>query len=189
MTQKTEHVFAPHKLYVGVTMSGKTTLARHFCREISAKNIATAAYDPLGTSTKGGEWGEKTIVFSDTEEFLDYAHSDACKNVHIFIDEAHHILSHTQKENLWMLTQGRHYGMYLHLLSQRPTKLHPDARTNCGVCFMFRLAADDARLIGLDYGHSNIHKINLDRGDFLVLNSGSAKFSGANVFKLVQPVK
>lgn len=174
-----------HVLYSGVTLSGKTTLARFAARTLLKKKARVIVYDPLGTETMGGGWGEGAVMFDDSEKLLDFLHSDECCNCFIFIDEAHHIFSHDQKENLWLLTQGRHYGMYFHLITQRPKKVHPDARSNCGQCFMFRLANDDARDIGSDYGFSDIHKISLDKGDFLALNSGSAGYSRANVFEIV----
>jgi DNA helicase HerA-like ATPase len=176
-----------HHLYTGVTESGKTTLARMNARSLQAAKIPVVVYDPLGTSTAGGDWGKDARIFHETDSFMDLMHDPNFKNTAVFVDEAHHIFSHEQKENLWLLTQGRHYGMNFHLLTQRPKKIHPDARTGCARCFMFRLAQDDASEIGKDYGHSFIHKINLDRGDFLVLNSGSAEFSRANVFDLINP--
>ncbi len=175
-----------HQLFIGVTLSGKTTLAREFSRKLLEHKKLVAVYDPLGTATAGGDWGEGALIFSDREKFLDFVHSDACVNYHIFVDEAHHVFHHTMGENFWMLTEGRHHGMYFYLISQRPKKIHPDVRTGCAVCYMFRLAQDDAKEIGADYGHSNIHKENLDKGDFLVLNSGSAEFSRANVFTLLE---
>ena len=51
---------------------------------------------------------------------------------------------------------------------------------------MFRLAQDDVKSIGADYGFNDLHKINLDTGDFLVLNSGTASFSQGNIFKLLE---
>lgn len=174
-----------HHLFIGVTLSGKTTLARMFSRELLAAGKQVAVYDPLGTETAGGDWGEGALIFHDTEKFLDFVHSDGAVNYHIFVDEAHHIFGHKHQDNFWMLTQGRHYGMYFYVITQRPTKVHPDARTNCARCYMFRMAQDDAKEIGADYGHSNLHKENLDRGDFLVLNSGSSELSRANVFTLV----
>ncbi len=175
-----------HALYTGVTQSGKTTLARASARMLCANKRRVIVYDPLGTPTAGGEWGETAEVYEDMEKFLEVAYAPETTNAHLFIDEAHHIFAHADKSHLWLLTQGRHYGLQLHLLTQRPTKVHPDARTNCGRCFMFRLAYDDARAIGLDYGFSDIHKINLDKGDFLLLNSGTAQFSRGNVFKLLE---
>lgn len=174
-----------HSLYTGVTQSGKTTLARAAARELCKLKKRVIVYDPLGTTTAGGEWGETAEIFEDIEEFLAVAYAPETTNAFLFIDEAHHIFSHSDKSHLWLLTQGRHYGLELHLMTQRPTKVHPDARTNCGRCFMFRLAYDDARSIGLDYGFNDLHKLNLDKGDFLVLNSGTASYSRGNVFDLV----
>lgn len=178
-----------HQLFIGVTLSGKTTLARSFSRELLRAKKLVAVFDPMGTDTAGGDWGDGALLFHDLEPFLQFVHSDECVNYHIFVDEAHHIFGHTQKENFWMLTQGRHYGMHFYPITQRPTKVHPDVRNNCARCYMFRLAQDDAKEIGADYGHSNIHKENLDRGDFLILNSGSSEISRANVFDLIQPSK
>jgi DNA helicase HerA-like ATPase len=175
-----------HTLYTGVTQSGKTTAARLMAREALKLGHRVIVYDPLGTPTAGGEWGEGSEVFEDLEPFLDCVYNAETTHADIFIDEAHHVFSHADKSHLWLLTQGRHYGLQLHLLTQRPTKVHPDARTNCGRCFMFRLAHDDARAIGLDYGFSDIHKISLDKGDFLLLNSGTAQFSRGNIFQLLE---
>lgn len=173
-----------HTLFTGVTQSGKTTLARLNARACVKRNIPTVVYDPLGTATAGGGWGEGVTVYHDIEPFLELMYNPEFKDTMIYVDEAHHIFGHDNKEHLWLLTEGRHHGMNFNLITQRPTKLHPDARSNCGVCFMFRLAHDDARAVGNDFGHSDIHKIKLDKGDFLVLISGSAAYTSANVFKL-----
>lgn len=175
-----------HTLYTGVTQSGKTTLARSVARELSKAKNRVIVYDPMGTETAGGEWGETAEVHDTLETFLDVAYAPETVNAHLFIDEAHHVFAHSDKSHLWLLTQGRHYHLTLHIITQRPTKVHPDARTNCGHCFMFRLAQDDARSIGNDYGFSDIHKISLDKGDFIFLNSGSSEISQGNIFKLLE---
>lgn len=178
-----------HHLIVGVTKTGKTTLARHFARELLRHKKKVAVYDPMGTDTLGGDWGEKARVFNDLEKFLEFIHSDEATNYHVFVDEAHHLFGHSHTDNFWMLTQGRHYGLYFYLMTQRPKKVHPDARTNCERAYLFRLAQDDAKEIGADYGHSNVHKINLDRGDFLILNSGSPSITRENIFTILERSK
>lgn len=174
-----------HCLYVGVTQSGKTTLARAVSRELGKLGQRRAVFDPLGTATAGGGWGDGVLIFSNEEQFLDWVYSDDAHNTHVFIDEAHNILGHTNPENFWLLTEGRHFYLTLHLMTQRPKKLHPDVRHNCGRCYMFRLSKSDRIEIGGDYGFDNLDKKILDKGDFLILNSGSAEISGANVFELV----
>ena len=175
-----------HTLYTGVSQSGKTTLARSISRGLCLAKEKVVIFDPLGSPTAGGGWGNGAIIFDDKEAFLDLVYSEDFINAHLFIDEAHNIFAHDDKSHLWLLTEGRHFYLTLHLMTQRPKKVHPDARTNCGRCFMFRLAQDDAREIGADYGHSGINRISLDKGDFLLLNSGSAEYSRGNVFNLLE---
>lgn len=175
-----------HTLYCGVTMSGKTTLARMIARELCKAKKRVIVYDPLGTATAGGDWGDTAVIYESADALLDFLESDEGFDCHVFIDEAHHIFSHEQSENFWLLTQGRHYHLHLHIITQRQNKVHPDVRTNCGLCYMFRLSNVDAKAIGADYGHSDLDKISLDKGDFLILNSGSAQFSRANVFNLLK---
>jgi len=186
MTKENKPPEIVHSLYVGVTQSGKTTLARAMSRQLCAQKQNVAVLDPMGTLTAGGGWGEGALLFDDTELFLQWLYSDSAINYHVFIDEAHKVLSHEQNEHFWLLTEGRHYYLTLHLMTQRPKKVHPDVRHNCGRCYMFRLSRADANEIGADYGHSDIDKEKLDKGDFLVLNSGSAEFSRANIFKLLE---
>ena len=181
--KKTEIV---HCLYVGVTQSGKTTLARAVSRQLRTQKINVAVFDPMGTATAGGDWGEGVFIFSNEEEFLQWIYSEDAVNFHVFIDEAHKILGHTCNENFWMLTEGRHFFLTLHLMTQRPKKLHPDVRHNCGRCYMFRLSKSDRSEIGADYGFDDLDKISLDKGDFVILNSGTSEFSRANIFNLLE---
>lgn len=176
-----------HSLYVGVTQSGKTTLAREMARILARQGHRGAVYDPVGTHTAGGGWPAEWMVYDDADEFMAFVQSPQAVKHHLFVDEAHELFGHDCRENFWLLTKGRHFGLFLHLMSQRPNKLHPDVRTNCANCYMFRLAQDDAYEIGKDYGHNNLHKISLDKGDFLVLESGSPAVKRGNVFSLVNP--
>jgi DNA helicase HerA-like ATPase len=174
-----------HTLYTGVTQSGKTTLARTIERELFSSGHRTIVYDPLGTSTAGGDWASDE-VYDNLDEFIDIIYHPDTVDAHVFIDEAHNLLGHADKTHYWLLTEGRHHYLTLHLMTQRPNKLHPDVRTNCGQCMMFRLSSNDASLIGADFGFNGLDKIKLDTGDFLVLKSGQSEFSRANVFQLLE---
>lgn len=155
------------------------------CRSLQGQN--RYIFDPLGTATAGGDWGvAPEFIYRDEEQFLDLCYSEKTPPGHFFVDEAHRIFGHQMRENFWMLTEGRHYGMIFHLITQRPNKLHPDVRDQTGKCFMFRLAVDDAKAIGADYGFSDTHKLFLDKGDFLELNSGSSAMARGNVFNLLK---
>lgn len=191
-----------HTLICGVTLSGKTTLAREIARKMSVHEHNIIVFDPMGTATAGGDWPESAIIFSDQEKFTDYVERDDVRHAHVFVDEAADVFSHTQKENHWMLRRGRHKGLQFYLIAQRPKMLPPNVRSQCSIVYCFRLALDDIKEVAADAGH-NVNDIlsvtekdnngkdikvikNLDTGDFLVLTSGSATFARGNIFNELQ---
>jgi len=174
-----------HTLICGVTESGKTTLAHSLAHRLAAEGQNVIVYDPVGTRTGAGTWPRTAIVFDHETEFFDYLAKPDVYNAHVFIDESADLFNASKRENLWLLTRGRHFGFSVVLIAQRPKMLLPAARTQCSVAYVFRLAVDDMKEIGADFGHSSIAKINLDKGDFLILQSGLAEFDRANVFQLL----
>lgn len=177
-----------HALICGVTQSGKTTLAHLLAHSFAEKGEGVIVFDPVGSKTAKGNWPESAVIFKDETEFFDYLERDDVFNAHVFVDEAGEIFSPQKRENLWLLTRGRHAesgAFSVYMIAQRPKMILPTARSQAGVCYMFRLAADDQRDIGRDFGFSGLDKITLDRGDFLILESGSSAFQRGNVFSLI----
>lgn len=173
-----------HTLICGVTQSGKTTIAHKFAAELAKRKQNIIVFDPVMTPTAAGYWPESAKIFDDENEFFDYLIRDDVNGAHIFIDEAGDIFNLSKSWNFWLLTRGRHFGFSVFLIAQRPKMLAPTVRNQCGRAYVFRLAKDDLKEIGADFGFSDLHKIELDKGDFLMLDSGSASFSRGNVFKL-----
>lgn len=158
-------------------MSGKTTLARLIARDLRRRKQAVVVYDPVGTATAGGDWGKDTYITDDEETLWDVIAHSRSPAVHVFIDEAGDLFNLQRKENHWLLTRGRHMGFIVYLITQRPKMVAPSVRSQCGRCYMFRLATEDADEIGRDFGHSNLSRESLDRGDYLVLDSGARDYS------------
>jgi DNA helicase HerA-like ATPase len=173
-----------HTLICGVTMSGKTTLAHKFAHELAAKGQTIIVFDPVMTPTAAGSWPQSAILFDDETEFFDYLVKDDVNKAHVFIDESGDVFNLSKPWNFWLLTRGRHFGFSVFLIAQRPKMLAPTVRNQCGRAYVFRLAKDDLKEIGADFGFSDLQKITLDKGDFLLLNSGSAQFQKGNVFNL-----
>lgn len=176
-----------HTLICGVTQSGKTTLARELARAAALQGQNVIVFDPVGTDTAGGGWPPSAVVFDDSARFFEYVESPCVIGAHVFIDEAADFFGVGDKDNQWLLTRGRHFYLHIYLIAQRPKMIAPNARTQCGVCYMFRLACEDADEIGRDFGHSQLGKISLDKGDFFILNSGQASKQRANIFNLLGP--
>lgn len=177
-----------HVLYCGVTMSGKTTLARHHALLLHKSKHEVAVYDPVGTHTINGTWPDKVKVFTDNEQFLKWlvsAHGTPENPVFVFVDESADIFGHDNREANFIPRRVRHQNIYLRLISQRPKMLPPNVRSQCAQTYMFRLAADDAKMVCADSGHgSEISQIQLDTGDFILLLSGSSEIVQSNVFEL-----
>lgn len=183
-----------HRLFTGVTLSGKTTAARVFSRKYCAARIPTVVFDPTAsTETAGGYWGDGAIVFEDAGTFLEYVNTidfskrrqadpeqfGACM---LFVDEADEIFSQSQRENFWLAKKGRHAGVYCNIITQRPKMIAPTVRNQCAEAWVFRLAADDMRMIGADYGH-DLSKEILDKGDYLRIISAASTYSRGNIFR------
>lgn len=174
-----------HTLICGVTLSGKTTLARELARAAADAGQNVIVFDPVGTATAGGGWPASAIVFDDSAAFFEYVERPDVIGAHVFIDEAADFFSVGDRSNFWLLTRGRHFYLHVYLIAQRPKMIAPNARTQCGRCYMFRLAVEDADEIGRDFGHSQLGRQSLDKGDFFILDSGAAQIQRANIFELL----
>jgi len=175
-----------HTLICGVTESGKTTLARALARGVKKAGQNLIVYDPVLTETVGGGWPDGAILFNDEEAFFEYLARDDVAGAHVFIDEAGDLFNLGKRHNFWLLTRGRHFGLHVYLIAQRPKMLAPTARTQCGKGYIFRLSPDDMREVLADFGHGpQAVKKELDKGDFVTLYSGQASISRANIFTLL----
>lgn len=172
-----------HSLYVGVTLSGKTTLARAISRALRSRGQSVVVFDPMRTLTAGGDWGEGAHIFDQEENFLTMMGDDRVLHTHVFVDEADMVFHHGRRENFWMLTRGRHYGFVMHLLTQRPQLVHPTVRHQCTRLYMFRLSVDDRVILGKEKGHDDFDAYDLDQGEFVVANSASREVARGNIFQ------
>jgi Zonular occludens toxin (Zot) len=169
-----------HTGYYGITQSGKTTIARHIAKLLS-KNHQLIVFDPVGTPTIRGGWPDNAMIYNDTEQFL-RAISKA-QNAQLFIDEADEIFSHEQKENFWILSKGRHQGLYSHVITQRPNRIHPTVRSQFSRAYLCRLNKTDRTAILADHGHEDC-EINHLHGSFIMVDNTSHDIVEGNAFKL-----
>lgn len=175
-------------LYTGVTLSGKTTLARYHARILAQRSpsVPMIIRDPVAeTKTAGGDWPENAEIYSETDEYMERIVElvSSHQQAYSFIDEAADLLSLQHPENFWLATRGRHYGIHFGFITQRPKLIAPSVRTNCTRVFMFRLARKDMVEVLADVGHDiDIIKKPLDTGDFIMLKMGSAEYHRMNVF-------
>lgn len=127
MTAKNKPLF--HVLICGITGSGKTTAAEHLARLSPRRKVA---FNPCGGFENFG-----AITANDPDNFLDLLYDDSLNRCDFFIDEADTIFPQYNPHN-WAAQRGRHLGMRLFLITQRPVLLDTTARGQCNEAYVFR---------------------------------------------------
>lgn len=128
-----------HSLILGMTESGKTTLAKKLAASYRAAGVSVLVLDPLCDP----EWGAD-FQTSDPDEFLEvYWASRSCA---VFIDEAGESVGRFDKTMEKTATRGRHWGHSNHYLSQRGAQISRTVRDQCSHIFLFTTALDDSKI-------------------------------------------
>lgn len=165
-----------HTLIVGITESGKSTIAKMMCAEFKRTGTKTAVLDPLFSP----DW-ECDFITGDSEAYLDYLKKN--KSVCAFIDEAGKMVGRYNVEMEWLVTQSRHWGHSAFLITQGVTQLNPVVRTQCTRKIIFGCGEKETRLLaeesrrpelkslghipqGVFYSLSNFGDVTMGRVDF-----------------------
>lgn len=127
-----------HKLTLGVSMSGKTTLNKVWAAGLRERGIKIAVLDPLRDT-----W-PADFQTHDPEKFLRYVRVADARHA-LFIDESASALDKFDTRFDYLATTGRHLGHISHFISHRLTQLSPTIRAQCLHRWIFRCDPRDAR--------------------------------------------
>lgn len=142
-----------HSLILGMTESGKTTLAKRLADMYKARGISVIVLDPLGDPGWNADY--KT---SDVDEFLQtFWASRGCA---VFIDEAGEAVGQFDKVMHRTATKGRHWGHSCHYLSQRGTQIARTVRDQCSHLFLFTTALDDSKTHANEWNKQELRNAN-----------------------------
>lgn len=159
-----------HTLIVGATDTGKSSLAKRLAEartktRAHLPNFRQVALDPLGSV-----WPDGVAVVDSWQEFMyeiELMHENdevAC----LYVDEANTQFSHGDKEKLWLMLRGRHFGHDVTVITQYPTLLSPAARGQCGRLHTFQIGQQSARMLAEDYAcPALLGASGLKRGEWL----------------------
>lgn len=142
-----------HGLILGMTMSGKTTLAKQLAAQYRAKGVKVGVLDPL--CDPGWNADFRT---SDVDEFLKmYWQSRQCA---WFIDEAGESVGQFDTLMTKTATRGRHWGHRNHYLSQRGAQLAKTVRDQCSFLFLFTTSLDDSKIHANEWNKDELKTAN-----------------------------
>ena len=137
-----------HAFITGQTMMGKSTLGRKMMLPYLSQKIPVAVYSPVEPANR---WDERAFVFADFYDFLVFVRKHMKGGGLLVIDEADTVLSQGDRANWWIATRSRHFGFRALILTQRPALVAPTVRGQCGECYAFNVADEDAKLLARDY--------------------------------------
>lgn len=138
-----------HSLILGMTESGKTTLAKQLAAYYKSQGIGVLVLDPLADP----QW-QADYRTSDVSEFLDmFWKSRRCA---VFIDEAGEAVGQFDKVMHKTATKGRHWGHSCHYISQRGTMIARTVRDQCSHLFLFTTALEDSKIHAAEWNSAEL---------------------------------
>lgn len=140
-----------HGLILGMTESGKTTLAKKMAAQFKANNIGVLVFDPLHDPNWPCDF--KT---DNQDAFLKvFWQSKSCV---AFIDEAGESVGQHDKLMHATATRGRHWGHRCFYIAQRITQIAPIVRDQCSYLFLFNSSLSDAKIHANEWNHRELEQ-------------------------------
>ena len=132
-----------HSLILGMTESGKTSLAKQIIQAAKKRGINTIVLDPLCDPSFDADFQT-----SDPLEFM-YVWKNS-RSCFCFIDESGTVgkFSDTIRE---CATKGRHWGHSFFFLAQKATQVEPLVRDMCSQLFLFRSGSQSRKILAEEY--------------------------------------
>jgi hypothetical protein len=158
-----------HVLILGITETGKTTLAFRLASSYREQGVNVLVLDP----DRRREWGA-TFITDDPDEFLRIAKLNT--KCALFVDESGVMIGRYSGAMQWLATNARKWGHKAHFIAQRATQLDPLIRTQCTVLYLFRQSPTDAKILSNDFVVSGLEDAaELPKGHYLFKNSEDRK--------------
>jgi DNA helicase HerA-like ATPase len=149
-----------HALILGMTESGKTTLAKTLAPVYRAQGIKVGVLDPLGDP--GWQADYRT---TDPAAFLEAFWSS--RQCAWFIDESGDAVGKYDEAMIKTATRGRHWGHRVHYITQRGAQLSRTVRDQCSTLFLFTTSLDDSKIHANEWNKPELRNAHtLRRGEY-----------------------
>ncbi len=148
-------------LLVGMTESGKTTLAKRLSADQKNRGIGVLVLDCLNS-----EGWAADFQTTDPDQFLDVFWKS--QNCAVFIDEAGDSVGRFNMAMEQTATRGRHFGHNVHYISQRHAQLSKTVRDQCRYLALFRSSLDDCKIHSREWARpALLSGSELEQGEYL----------------------
>lgn len=149
-----------HSLILGMTETGKTTLARDLAAVYRSQGWKNIALDPL----RDPRWPCDYIT-DDGGEFLEVFW--ASRRCMAFMDEGGESVGRYNDEMQTTATRGRHLGHSCHFIAQSAVQLAPIVRDQCTHLFLFCSGAKSGKTLAEEFNAPELEMcVALKRGEY-----------------------
>lgn len=155
-----------HVLIIGMTESGKTTLAKELNKAYRQDGLSSIVLDPI--NDPGWMPGEDCYLTRNKAQFLEVVKNS--RSCCVFVDEAGEAVGQYQTEMHWLGTRARHYGHSAHFLCQRVIQVATTVRDQCKTLYLFNVSKKDSHTLADDWNRDVIKEAyKLGQGEFLII--------------------
>jgi len=165
-----------HVLILGMTESGKTTLAKKLSARFQKQGVKVIVLDPLNDPGWFSDYStDKQDLFLET--FW------ASKSCAVFIDESGDMVGKYDTTMQQTATKGRHWGHRVHYISQRGAMLARTVRDQCSHLFIFNTALEDCKIHAREWNKPELLEASkLEQGGYYHVTRFGA-VSRSNIFE------
>jgi len=143
-----------HILIVGMTESGKSTLAKLLVRNLKSAGHKVAVLDPISDPA----W-KADFITSDIDEMRKYLAEN--RSVYVFIDESGSVFGEGRDAtHSWLATTSRHYGHSVAFISQRAMQIPRTMRDQCQRLYLFTSSVADGELHAEEWNKPVLYQCN-----------------------------
>jgi hypothetical protein len=164
-----------HTLILGITESGKTTLAMRLAQSYRRRRVPVLVLEPFRSS----RWNA-TYITDNADDFLKIVFAN--RSCAVFVDEAGDMIGRYSDAMNKLATLSRHYGHNAHFICQRAMMISPTIRAQCSNLFLFKQSTKDAELLSRDFVAQFDTAKDLRKGEFLAKVGIDGKVFKGKVF-------
>lgn len=162
-----------HNYIVGMTGSGKSSLAKAICREVKVSGIPTVVLDPL----QDDGW-DTDHQFTDPQAFLAFVRQS--KSCVLFVDEGGQSIGRYNEEMQWLATTSRHWGHSCWFISQGLTQVAPIVRQQSNKFYIFACGLANLDLVAEECREPDLKRFDkIGQGEFLIVSRFDAMLHGS----------
>lgn len=151
-----------HGLILGMTESGKTTLAKYLASKLKKAGKKIIVFDSMNNPGWDCDYKAESIY-----ALLWILKEKKWRQSYVFIDEASNHCGHHDKHAIWLATQSRHWGHSCFFITQRGSLLSKTIREQCSFLYLFSCSKSDAQILANEWNKEKLLESNtLKPGEF-----------------------